>query len=178
MNTRRTPLVQGMHGFIRVADGLSRLGAAIAALILVYMVGHIVLEIALRALWSTSTFVLDEFIGFAISASAFMGLAEALRRGKLIRIDMLTHALPPRLQTLALAGAVAVTGFSVGLMCIFIWRTMERDFLRGTTSTSVAEIPLWIPTSLIFVGIVLFLIQLAAQLIKQLTLSNDPNARS
>ncbi|OAB55518.1 hypothetical protein AY600_07390 [Phormidium willei BDU 130791] len=79
MNAVSRPLRGLAEAFVGAADRAARLGAAAAALLLVYMVGHIVLEILLRGLWSTSTFVLDEFIGFAVAASAFLGLAEALR---------------------------------------------------------------------------------------------------
>ncbi|OAB55519.1 hypothetical protein AY600_07395 [Phormidium willei BDU 130791] len=45
---------------------------------------------------------------------------------------------------------------------------MARDFLRQTVSTSIAEVPMWVPTALIFAGLLLFLLQLAAQTLRHL----------
>lgn len=165
---KQPPFRQCVDAFILVADWMSRTAAAGAALILAYMVAHIVLEIMLRAIWSTSTFVLDEFIGFAVAASAFLGLAEALRVGKLIKIDLVVSRLTPLGRKIAFAAAAAITAGSVGLLSAYVWRTMSRDYLRGTLSTSIAEVSIWMPTALIFIGLVVFLVQLTAQMARRL----------
>ena len=53
-----------MRMFQTAVYAISRVSAAFACVILVFMVGHILYEITLRTLFSTSTYVLDEFVGY------------------------------------------------------------------------------------------------------------------
>ena len=67
--------------------GVSRLAAAVACLLLVGMVFLILYEMVLRAVFSTSTFVLSEFVGYAVSACTFLSLGYALEHGSLVRVN-------------------------------------------------------------------------------------------
>jgi TRAP-type mannitol/chloroaromatic compound transport system permease small subunit len=42
----------------------------------------------------------------------------------------------------------------------YIWRTLARDFTRGTVSPTLTETPIWLIDGAIFVGLMLFLAQL------------------
>ena len=53
-----------MERLIRAVEGLSRAAGVVSAVLLIGMVLHILLEIVLRAFFSSSTFVLDEFVGY------------------------------------------------------------------------------------------------------------------
>jgi len=163
--------------YIRLADRLSGGATVLAALIVAYMAAHIMLEIVLRAGFAKSTYVTDEFVGFAVAAATFLGLGHALRRGRLIRITLLTDRLPPALQRLA-AMICGLTGLAViGLLAAYVWRGLARDFTRGAVSTSLAEVPLWIPTSLVFAGLVVFLLQLVAEILRNLMPAAETGAR-
>lgn len=56
---------------------------------------------------------------------------------------------------------LALTLFLAG----YFWRTLYRDFERGTVSYSIAEVPLWIPEGLVFIGLALFALQLVSYLV-------------
>ncbi len=157
-----------MTVLIRVIDRLSSMAAMLAAAIVVYMVAHIGLEIVLRAIFSTSTFVTDEFVGFAVAAATFLSLGEALRKEKLIRIGILISRLPRTWRILSFLLIAALGAGTVGFLARYIWRTLARDFTRGTVSTSIAEIPIWIPTAFVFAGLVIFLLQLLAEVLRSL----------
>jgi len=60
-----------MTRFYRLIFALSRLAAFMAAVAMVCMVGIIALEIILRGLFSTSTFVTAEFVGYGIRLCYF-----------------------------------------------------------------------------------------------------------
>ena len=64
--------------YARLTSRLSDVAAHFAMLAIVLMAGHILLEIILRAFWSTSTFVMDEFVGYEVAAMTFLGLGAAL----------------------------------------------------------------------------------------------------
>lgn len=152
----------------RFVDKVTSLSAYAAMACVVFMVGHILLEIVLRNLFSRSTFILEEFVGYATAAAAFFGLAAALRDGELIRVSILLEAVGPlpRRAVEALSAVLAlVTASFIGW---FLMRTVLRSFERGTTSTSLLETPLWIPQLLIVLGFVAFWLQISAHLIKAL----------
>lgn len=144
-----------------LADYLSKLAMVLAATILIYAVCHILLETVLRSVFATSTYVLDEFIGFAVMAITFLSLAWTLKSNAMIRVTLLTDVLPDRVFRI-LEAIVSTTGcLLVSGLCIFLFRNMAKDWDRGSVSASIAEVPLWIPGLIAFVGASL----LAAQLL-------------
>ena len=138
---------------------LSKLASATSALLLVGILCHIILEIVLRNVFSTSTFVLDEFVGYAVSALAFLAMGETFRNGGLISVNLLETLVSRRIWawSTVFANLLAV---SVGLMLtIYIGRSALINFTRGTTSGSIADVPLFIPQTLLTIGTAIFLLR-------------------
>lgn len=158
-----------MSTFYRACFGVSQLGAACACALLVYMVGQIMVEIVLRSVFHTSTFVADEFVGYALSACVFWSLGYALETESLIRVSVLTQHLSERAGRLVLALVSFVTLLVILQLADSYWTRLARAYKRGTVSSSIAAVPTWIPEALIFVGLVLFAIQLFAYGLRHLT---------
>lgn len=143
---------------------LSAAGAYLAAGILVYIIGHIVLEIVLRSLVDTSTFMLDEMVGYAVGIMTSLAAGHALRWGALIRVNLLLKALSPygrarrALEFLAAATTLAVCAF----IAVHFWASVSRHFARGTVSSTVAQTPQWIPEGLFLAGLLILCVQLLA----------------
>jgi len=154
-----------MRSFQAVVRALSGAAAWLSAALLVYMVSHILLEIVLRNVFATSTFVLDEFVGYGVAAMTYLTLAYALREGSLIRVNLLLiRTRGPVRQGMEVFCVLATLALTVFLGWYF-WIGLARDWQRGTTSYSIAEVPLWIPEGAVFVGLVLFGLQLFAYLV-------------
>ena len=134
----------------------ARAANAAAAAMLCAMFLHIILEIALRNLWDRSTFVLDEFVGYEVSALAFLALGESFRRGALIEVSLLRDRLPrrPRLLLALAARALALT--AGGFLSFYLARGAFRSWSRDIVSSSVAETPQWIPEALAALGAMVF----------------------
>lgn len=152
-----------------LTDYLSKLAMVLAAVILIYAVCHILLETVLRSLFATSTYVLDEFIGFAVMSVTFLSLAWTLRSNAMIRVTLLTDVLPDRVFRflevfVSTAACILVSG-----ICVFLFRNMAKDWERGAVSASIAEVPLWIPGLIAFVGACLLAAQLLLRAIAALT---------
>lgn len=163
-----------MNRFYAGVFALSRLAAGVAALAIVYMVGHIVLEIALRRLFATSTFVLNEFVGYAISVCVIWSLGYVLEQGDLIRVGLLIARLSERAQQLATAVAALVTcALSAGLAWMF-WLRAARAWSRGTVSSSVAAVPTWIPEGAVMLGLCLFALAALAHGLRHITRHPSP----
>lgn len=99
-----------MARFYASVFGVSQLAAIVAAAAMVFMVGIIALEIILRALFSTSTFVAPEFVGYAMMLCVIWSLGYVLESGQLIRVQLLLVHLPPRARDLLTAAAAFVVG--------------------------------------------------------------------
>lgn len=135
-----------------LSRGLNRLAAGVAILLILYMFAHIILEIVLR-LFGYSTFILDEYIGYAVAAMTFLGLPYVLEQGGLIRVSLVLDRLPskwhwPLELLIALASASAF-----GWLSYFWWLNVTRSYQRGITSDTMAETPLWIPEGIVLLGL-------------------------
>lgn len=163
-----------MRAFQTAIFGISRASAALAALIVVAMTLLILYEIVLRSLFSTSTFVLDEFVGYGVAASTFLSLGYALEHRSLIRVGLLVQRL--RGLPLRVLEAVCALGglWATTLLLYFMGLTAWRSFSRGRTSSSIAEVPSWIPETLVVVGIAVFWLQLLAYLLRQVADTPPP----
>lgn len=151
---------------IRAVAWLSHAAGVVSAVLLIGMVLHILVEIVLRSFFSTSTFVLDEFVGYGVAAMTFLSLGYALNEGALIRVNIVLGRTVGRrriaLEIFSIAVTLAITVFIAG----YFWRSVARNWTRGAVSESIAEFPLWIPEGLVLAGVALFAIQLAAYLLR------------
>jgi TRAP-type C4-dicarboxylate transport system permease small subunit len=149
---------------IDVLDAFSRrlahASAALASVFLAAMVGLIMVEIALRNLFSVSTGFTDEFVAYGVSVITFLGLARALETGVLVRVNLLLDAVGGRrrhaLEVASSAVALLLFGFLTWHIGLVAW----RDFALGRTSGSMASTPLWIPEGLLLVGLTVFIVRL------------------
>jgi TRAP-type C4-dicarboxylate transport system permease small subunit len=138
----------------------------VSAALLALMVLHILLEISLRSFFATSTFVLDEFVGYGVAAMTFLTLGYALEKDALIRVQLvLTGSSAPVRRGLEILGASLTLALSLFLIGHF-WRSVSRNWSRGAVSQSIAEVPLWLPEGLVLLGLALFALQLFAHLLR------------
>jgi TRAP-type C4-dicarboxylate transport system permease small subunit len=146
--------------YVRFTSRLSDLAAHFAMLAIVLMAGHILLEIILRAVWATSTFVMDEFVGYEVAAMTFLGLGVALDDKVLLRVNILLLPLNGWVRAMAevLNAIVALAVFA--FVTFYLIRQLVRSYERGTTSISILEVPLWLPQGLVVIGLLVFCIQL------------------
>lgn len=148
---------------------ISRLGAAIACAILVGIVGLILFEITLRFFFSTSTFVLQEFVGYGVAACTFMSLGYALEHNSLIRVNVLLTRVGPGWRRVLEGVASVLTMWIVAMLMWFFWLRVLRHWNRGSVSNSIAEVPLWIPEGALLLGLAIFWLQLFAYGLRQVT---------
>ena len=159
-----------VDAYSRVMSVVSRLFAALAALVLVAMVVPILVEIALRAFYGTSSGVLDEFVGYGVATSSFCGLAYALEREALIRVTLLGRFADrhPAAARLLEGFAILVTLAAFALVIRYFLLSVGRHWDRGTVSETIAEVPMWIPEGAMTLGITVFWLALLGRLLRLL----------
>jgi len=153
----------------RFVFGMSRCAAVMAAAAMVLMVCIIAWEIMLRWFFSTSTFVTAEFVGYAMMLCITWSLGYALESGQLIRVQILLAHLPKRAcDWLAAMAALVVACATLGLTLIY-WTRATRAYQRGTVSSSIAAVPVWMIETIMLMGLVIFSIQLFAYALRHMT---------
>ena len=153
----------------RVARFLSIVSAVGAGLVLMAMIIHVLAEIVLRSFFMSTTYVLEEMIGYGIAAMSFLGLGYALNEGALIRMNLLLLKLG-NTQTRRVVEIICV-GAALTFTCIASWYfyvNAVRDFMRGYVSETFSETPLWLPPSIMLVGMIVFVLQLTTYLLRVL----------
>lgn len=143
----------------RTIDVISKLATGASALLLIGILCHIMLEIILRNIFHTSTFVLDEFVGYAVSGLAFLAMGETFRNGGLISVTLVEALVSRKVWawSTVFANTLAV---AVGLLLTFyIGRSALINFMRGTTSGSIADVPQFIPQAILCIGTAIFLLR-------------------
>ncbi len=160
--------------FCRTVSRVAWLGAIVSALVMMAMVCLILVEIVLRSVFHSSTYVLDEFVGYGVATMTFLALARTLERGAHIRVGLLRNSAPRGMSRIMELGAVLValaTSLGVGW---YIGRSVLRNYRRGAVSETIAEVPLWIPECMVLVGLALLCLSLIAHGLR--VLAGEPTA--
>lgn len=156
-----------MKKLVSLIERISKLGAIIAALILVGMVSFILFEIVLRTFFDKSTFIMDEMVGYGVAAATFLALPYALGQQAVIRVELLLGQMQGgkrcALEVFSCLSAMAATA----VLIWFVWIRVARAWTRNSVSSSIAEVPMWIPQGLILLGLCLLMLQVLAILLKQ-----------
>lgn len=144
----------------RLVSAVSRIAALVAALVMACMTAVVLVEIIVRTFFGTTTHAAEELVGFGLASLVFLALAHAMDRGSLIRVDLMLVRLRGRLrravELVSIVVALTVTSF-VGW---YVFLAIVRYWNRNTVSAPSGLVPLWIPQSIVFLGLVLFCIQL------------------
>lgn len=100
----------------------------------------------------------DEYAGYCMAASSFLGLAWTLRCNEQIRMTLVLNAtkggLRRALEILCLVVAVAMTGFFAWSAVAMTW----TSHVLNDVSQGLVPITLWIPQSGMALGLVILLV--------------------
>ena len=153
-----------MQAFQKTVFFVSRTGAIVAGAIIIYMVCHILLEIFVRSVYSTSTFALDELIGYSVAACAYLGLGYTLEKGGLIRVNLVLSNMNPLSRARKVIEVLCCIGTlsAMGLPLWYFGRSVIKKYESGYTSGTMLNAEQWIPESFLLVGLIIFWIQLFA----------------
>lgn len=111
---------------------------------------------------------MNELVGYGVAAMTFVALGHSLERGTLIRMNLLLLALGPRsairraLEILSVLFALSAAGIALRYFVL----SAVRNYERGYTSETAAEIPLWLPEAFVVAGLSVFLLQLLSYLLR------------
>lgn len=101
-----------------------------------------------------------EFTGFFLAAATFFGLAYTLRAGSHIRVTLLVAQIegPARkwIEVWCLSAAAALVGYFAFYAANFV----RESFVFGDLAVGMVALPIWIPQSVMVLGLIVLLIAL------------------
>lgn len=148
-----------------VLDWYFRLTVTLAGLCFVAVAGLVAYQLGGQALPYVPRSA-DEFAGYCMGASAFLGLADALRSGEHIRVTLVSSRLAPRARRaaewLALAIGLALSAWIAWYMVRMAWVSWSLD----DRSSGLIALPMWIPQGAMAWGAVAFVVAMLEQAVK------------
>lgn len=151
----------------RILDALYAISAGLAALFLV-MIAVLIGSAIVGRWFGVLVPSADDFAGYCMAASAFLGLAPTLRTGGHIRIAMLLAVLGPRSSRFAESIAILV---GIALFAMLAYNTTLQNFIayqNQEMSTGIVPIPVWVPQLGMTIGVIIMLVALVDELLRVL----------
>lgn len=116
-----------------------------------------------RYMFNFALFWAEEIMIFLIVWCVFIAAATVAFDGANLKMDLLSARFPPRLRSLV-NGAAAIA--SIGLVGFAAWQSMivVRLFAEGGSVSVTASVPMVIPHSAVFIGLVLMVLAVVFRL--------------
>lgn len=152
------------HSFFSILERVSEVSGIFCALSILVSAGVLTYEVITRYVLQTPTIWEIEFSVFLLIMATFVGAAFGLKNGAHIHIDLLTHLLPPRIQTrLHLVTSILALIFCA-LLGLMGWEMWWEAASKGWRSDSLWGPPLWVPYLFLPLGMTLLCLQYLVQI--------------
>ncbi|HEY7804979.1 MAG TPA: TRAP transporter small permease [Orrella sp.] len=159
--------------FSRFLDRLFTWSGYLAGIFLVTIAVLVVAQIVARFLGHQIPSA-DEFAGYSLAASSFLGLAYSFRSGSHIRVTLLTARLPSKAQRVLMLLVLAFTAVMIAIWAYnsmtLVWESYEFQEM----STGILRYPIWIPQLSMGIGVTLFCMAILEDLVNVLR-DKEPN---
>ena len=109
-----------------------------------------------------------DFSGFLLAAASFLAAPWTMRSGGHIRVSLVTSRLPKSTQRYVELGVLAMAVVLVGYACFYIAVLIGESWQFNDLSPGIIAVPLWIPQSIMGVGMGLLLVSLLDALVTNL----------
>lgn len=141
------------------AAGIAALSILASLLLVCYSVG-------MRYAFNDPVPWVDEAVGYVLVASVMFAIAEALRKGEHIAVDILTERLGPRAKRVVhVMGLVAVIA-TAGVLMIEGWAMVAFSQMIGIRSIGYLDIPIWTVQLMVPLGGALLLLAALAEFVR------------
>ena len=141
------------------------LGSGVLAGIFLVLIAALSLAQISGRLLGFEAYSFDDFAGFCMAASSFLGLAHTYRRNEHIRVAMLIEHLAGRKRRFMEFLCLAASTFLVGFFAWYATDMMLTSYQIGDVSQGLVAVPLWIPQSGMALGLAIMTIALFDDLI-------------
>ncbi len=154
--------VQESTGFVRTLDATGKLMTGCSVVLMIVLALPIVYDALLRALGYPTIWVFETTL-YAFIVIGFLGNALAVKRGAHFRVTILAQVFPRAKPALDLISNVSVLLFALLVISsglYFAWYSWSNTIVSST----LLEVPLWIPNLAIPIGGLGLLLQTVVQM--------------
>ncbi len=107
----------------------------------------------------------DEFAGYCLAASSFLGLAYSFRSGSHIRVTLLTDRLSTHLQRVLMSLVLVFTIIMIAVWAFNSISMVYESWKFKDMSTGILKYPIWIPQLSMGIGVTLFCLAIIEDLV-------------
>ncbi len=147
----------------RSLDAIYKAAGVLAGIFLVAICVIVVAQIVARQL-ETIIPSADQFAGYCLAATSFLGLAYSFRSGSHIRVTLFTQALSGLAARFFVIIALAVAAVICSLLAWETLKMVSQNATRGEVTSGLVPIPLWLPQLGMAIGTTLFAIAIVEDL--------------
>ena len=143
----------------RLVDHLSRALVYLAMGAVFAMVLLIVVDVVLRAFFARSTLVADEGGGYLLVMIAFLAMAETLKQGRHVRVNLIERKFPVTVRAWL---SVVLPCIGLAALVIVVWRAIimvQRSYVAHVKVPGVFMTPVYLPQLLIVIGFFVLALQ-------------------
>lgn len=145
------------HGALRrllaLLDVVTLGMAYLSGIVFVLVSFYITLDVIGRKFFHLSSALTDEMGGYALAFGAMWALAWTLRSGGHVRIDVVLPHLPRTVRITLDYLAMAIMAFFAAFVAVYAWKLGFESFDTDARAMSFVRTPLWIPQSLLAIGV-------------------------
>jgi len=141
---------------------------AFSAIAIFLMALLIMVDILGRYLFKSPTNIANEMSGYLLVATIFLGLAHTQKEQRHIAVTFLIDKLSEKFRKRLNIVIEIVTIIFVVWLALQTADSALIDYVNGTVSLTFVRTPLWIPRLLIPVGLCIYAVQLASEIVTQL----------
>jgi len=92
--------------------------------------------------------------------TGLLSLGHTFQKKALIRVNILTNSIKGLTSQIVEVLCIVFTFFIISFFARYVWRSLTRNFERGTVSPTLTETPIWMVETVFFIGLTIFLFQM------------------
>lgn len=152
-----------MRNLTALAGRINGVGVWLGGIAVLVMGVLITVEVIVRRLFNSSTYISDEVSGYLLVLVTFLGLGYTLREGSHIQVRMAVDRLSPRgIAWLRLGWCILGLAYA-GLLAEKAWELVVDSYQMNAVAVSVVRTPQVWPQAPIVIGLVLLMLQLVVE---------------
>ena len=154
-----------MRNIQRIIALLTSLGLWTSGVAVLFMVFLITLEVAGRKLFGFSTLVADEFSGYLLVVTTFMGGAYTLKMKGFTRMEAIYNRFKGGSRWMIDLVFNLVSLVFLIIVDYWLWVHILSSYRSGLTSISIFQTPLYIPQVFMGIGATILLFEVALEVV-------------
>ena len=154
----------------KVSDTLSLWGNRVGMFLLAFMLAGNAVEVTARYVFNRSTGVMDELLVYSNIGIIFLALGWAWKMKGHINVDLFIGMLRGRLHTAIYLGGLILSFLTLMTMLVATCLYESSVIKSGLKAYTVLGTPRWLPMIMVLIGLLLFCLQMARTVVKDIKL--------